>query len=58
MERREAPATSESASEDAAEAPTMAQITAVTAQLPKRNYIHDTDVAQYSDDVSIVLKHC
>lgn len=55
VERREAPPSSELVPEDTAEAPTMAQITAVTAQLPKRNYIHDTDAAQYSDDVSIVL---
>ncbi|KAG0720913.1 Ubiquitin-associated domain-containing protein 1 [Chionoecetes opilio] len=51
VERREAPATLEVVQEDTATAPTMAQITAVTAQLPKRNYSHDTDVGQYSDDL-------
>ena len=55
VERREAPPASELVPETTAEAPTMAQITAVTAQLPKRNYIHDTDAGQYSDDVSVEL---
>lgn len=56
VERREAPPASESVPETTAEAPTMAQITAVTAQLPKRNYIHDTDAGQYSDDFQTELR--
>ncbi|XP_045104256.1 ubiquitin-associated domain-containing protein 1-like isoform X2 [Portunus trituberculatus] len=53
VERREAPPANELVPESTAEAPTMAQITAVTAQLPKRNYIHDTDAGQYSDDTEL-----
>uniref|UniRef100_A0A0N7ZB13 UBA domain-containing protein n=1 Tax=Scylla olivacea TaxID=85551 RepID=A0A0N7ZB13_SCYOL len=56
VERREAPPASESVLETTAEAPTLAQITAVTAQLPKRNYIHDTDAGQYSDDFQTELR--
>lgn len=55
VERREASSTTELVLEDTTEAPTMAQITAVTANLPKRNFIHDTDGAHQSDDVSIFL---
>ncbi|MPC36176.1 Ubiquitin-associated domain-containing protein 1 [Portunus trituberculatus] len=56
VERREAPPANELVPESTAEAPTMAQITAVTAQLPKRNYIHDTDAGQYSDDFQTELR--
>lgn len=55
MERREAPATTDSAPEDPAEVPTMAKISAVTANLPKGNYIHDIDGTHHSDDVSLYL---
>ncbi|XP_063866548.1 ubiquitin-associated domain-containing protein 1-like isoform X2 [Scylla paramamosain] len=53
VERREAPPANELVLETTADAPTLAQITAVTAQLPKRNYIHDTDAGQYSDDTEL-----
>ncbi|KAK8387115.1 hypothetical protein O3P69_018042 [Scylla paramamosain] len=56
VERREAPPANELVLETTAEAPTLAQITAVTAQLPKRNYIHDTDAGQYSDDFQTELR--
>lgn len=55
MERREAPATGDSVPEDPAEIPTMAKISAVTANLPKGNYIHDIDGTHHSDDVSLYL---
>ncbi|XP_063866547.1 ubiquitin-associated domain-containing protein 1-like isoform X1 [Scylla paramamosain] len=56
VERREAPPANELVLETTADAPTLAQITAVTAQLPKRNYIHDTDAGQYSDDFQTELR--
>lgn len=53
VERREASSTTDSVPEDTTEVPTMAQITAVTANLPKRNFIHDIDGTHHSDDVRI-----
>lgn len=56
VERREAPATTDSAPEDPAEVPTMAKISAVTANLPKGNYIHDIDGTHHSDDFQVELR--